>query len=77
MVYIRHTVKMNLMNGAVHRLNLLIHSMEGHFVIRRNALFVYDQEDHLQFFIPAYILQIPSTSTEAVRLGIRRTLLAS
>lgn len=65
------------MNGAVHRLNSLIHSMEGHFVIRQNALFIYDQEDHLLFFIPSYILQNPTPSPEAIRLGIRRTLLAS
>jgi hypothetical protein len=51
--------------------------MEGHFVIRQNALFIYDQEDHLLFFIPSYILQNPTPSPEAIRLGIRRTLLAS
>jgi len=65
------------MNCAVHRLNTLLHTMDGHCVIRNNSLFIYDEEDQLDLFIPSYLLQLPSPNSDHLLKRIRKMLLTS
>jgi len=62
------------MKRAVQRLNTFMTSLEGHFIIRNNALFIYDKDDKLKLSIPTDILQTPTTSPGLLRQGIRRIL---
>jgi len=62
------------MNCTIHRLNVLLRSMDGHFLIRNNALFIYDSQDHLDLFIPSYLLRLPSPKSEHLLKKIRKLL---
>ena len=65
------------MNCTVNRLNALLRTMDGHFVIRNNALFIYDSQDHLDIFIPSYLLRLPSPKSEHLLKKIRKLLLTA
>lgn len=62
------------MKGTISKVNALVKSMDGHFVIRDNSLFIYDQRDHLLLFIPSYILTTPAHSADDLRQGVREQL---